>query len=445
MITATPMSVRDMIFADAWWERVEGTLEALERAHAPVPPAETRNLTFEQLNLAKSYTRSCDIMERCAILWRDSHSPLVALRFPLHSMTPKTQEVLKESILRSFQNFVRQLWLAVCTNCVRNVERVPDETAHALVEFGKHASNEWWKAVVAVMRGNRDTVCVEKSRIVGIFDTLVRDAVSDECRRLDDLRKCCIAIRHSLQRFGSRVLLDGDADPESELLTAARKWWRTFCRSKDDKSLDVLRRDERLQRLFSDVFDAAPLMNMLDANLAALSIEADDAMHIALCKCMLKIHLPLSEAIAAEIYRTTYLLEERDNPYHACWSGIVLASESQCQQQHHRNSRFALTAPSYLGVFNNPTGAVHLTEDETICTATFTNELPVVRLGRIMTALIENNHLCMCSLGEQFAQRILALEYAKYEGAVLRIMRDVLHPFGYEIGIPFKPPESGVL
>lgn len=192
-----------------------------------------------------------------------------------------------------------------------------------------------------------------------------------------------------------------------------------------------------MQRLFGPhLFDVAPLWAMMDTNLASLTIDADDEMHLALYRCLNPLYTDLAAKITIEMHRIDALIAQKTRHDHALWSGIAVATSTTDEHQ----PRFAITPPAHLGVFHNDGAPVHLTSVES--GSDVASPLPAVRLCRTIATLLAEGVLRLSDLGERFAQRILALEYAKYESAVLRIMRDTLHPFAYEIAIPFGPANA---
>lgn len=439
MIAARPMSVRDMAHADAWWATVTATLNLRE---CDAELVETIKHTEEQLDLAQSYTKACDVMERCGIRWRQENAPLVPLRFPVRNLTTVTRNALADNITRSVSNFIKQLWLTMCSHFLANVEWQSNETRASVAAFTRSVSNAWVELTLRFLTCRNDTHGAEfgakemKSR----FDGFALKAVCDERARLEVVRDHHSVFLHALEAFGSRRLPSiHDTTFQEVSLKTTRGWWRQVCRSKNDEvrlAIHALRENARFKEIYVTFFDMDPLLSILDTNLTTLSIEDDDHLHLQLCMNLLEIHLPLAAALREEIHRIDLILSEEFTYDHPVWSGVTLVDEDQPPPH---GSLVALTPPSHLGVFGRGR-AVHFCEDVSSASSPFVAPLPMVRLGMIGSLLFERGELCIAQLGEQFAQRMLALEYAKYESAVLRIMRDDLSSFGEECGVPFGPP-----
>ena len=66
----------------------------------------------------------------------------------------------------------------------------------------------------------------------------------------------------------------------------------------------------------------------------------------------------------------------------------------------------------------------------------FSCHLSTVRAIGVVLELLSSKRLLLHKIGSEYARRIAAFDYSKYESAGQRILADTLVPFGVQVGVP---------
>ena len=91
-------------------------------------------------------------------------------------------------------------------------------------------------------------------------------------------------------------------------------------------------------------------------------------------------------------------------------------------------------APAHMGVFGKLQRLRLVTEPQA---AQFTSFLGTVRVTNVLLDLLNTKQLALGRISAEYAQRIVAFDYSKYETASHRIVEETLRPFGESVGVNF--------
>ena len=91
-------------------------------------------------------------------------------------------------------------------------------------------------------------------------------------------------------------------------------------------------------------------------------------------------------------------------------------------------------APAHMGTFTSP-DRLRLVEE--IQTAPFSCFLSPVRVTNALLRLLRTRRLVLNKISAEYARRIAAFDFAKYESASDRIVEQTLQPFGEAVGVTY--------
>ena len=91
-------------------------------------------------------------------------------------------------------------------------------------------------------------------------------------------------------------------------------------------------------------------------------------------------------------------------------------------------------APAHMGAFAKLERLRLVTEPQA---AQFTSFLGTVRVTNVLLDLLNTKQLALGRISAEYAQRIAAFDFSKYETASHRIVEETLRPFGESVGVIF--------
>ena len=134
------------------------------------------------------------------------------------------------------------------------------------------------------------------------------------------------------------------------------------------------------------------------------------------------------------------------NAANACWGGVTVAPEcepaddagvvdgSLSPSATWATDGAIIHAPAHMGVFGKLERLRLVTEPQA---AQFTSFLGTVRVTNVLLDLLNTKQLALGRISAEYAQRIVAFDYSKYETASHRIVEETLRPFGESLGVNF--------
>jgi hypothetical protein len=90
-------------------------------------------------------------------------------------------------------------------------------------------------------------------------------------------------------------------------------------------------------------------------------------------------------------------------------------------------------APAHQGVFASAERVRLVSEPPRVA---FSCQLSTVRAIGVVLELLVSKRLLLHKIGSEYARRVAAYDYSKYESAGQRILADTLVPFGVQVGVP---------
>lgn len=381
---------------------------------------ENSQFSRTQMHVLQRYTYMCTLLSKHERLLNQPE-PLVSLRFPVQ-LTPKTHRYLIDGLCSSFTGFINQAHNTVMYTNVEFLE--PNGIGPASSEFCNEMAADLWVLTTNIVDRKSTTAQARKNmiRILEDFSYRVIDEEIEGLRRLhihlDCLRDACIG-------FGRRMLHGKKRIDVEARRRVARCWLSISGREGVALSVYTLTSHRRHAALFARL-DIGRVVAAL-RSIEELTNEALEGVY----ECMQNAHTELAACLTVEIRRVDWLVRApRD---HACWSGVVVEYD-RCD---HAADERLLQAPSHLGSF--ATGRLRVVADPVLRLCVYSYGLTRVRLARVVIQLLRDSHLPLNLIGQSFARRITAYEYAKYEQAAMRIESDVLGPFGRTVNVPYIP------
>ena len=152
---------------------------------------------------------------------------------------------------------------------------------------------------------------------------------------------------------------------------------------------------------------------------------------------MCEAHVQLLEYCNWESRRIDWL--SATSACNVCWDGVVVApSTAHSAPESTSDGEWALggapiQAPAHQGMFATTERVRLVAEPPRVA---FSCQLSTVRTTNAVLELLVSKRLPLHKIGSEYARRVAAFDYSKYESAGQRILADTLEPFGVQVGVP---------
>ena len=412
-----------------WLARVdaqlkEGAVDAELRACA----AEAR----EQAELLRQYRATCAQLEAFGADLRTREHSLVPFRFPVRP-THKNREAIEQGLLRSFTSFVNDLHMLCRSTNTALLERSNVEgQCTALAQIAAVLQLESCRVL-----DRQATAAEARSTCVHFLECTRRRVVYDECIAMRVLRDACAVVVKIMTAFSKRMATLKRAAAREAIVAAGRAWLKTAARQGLSHAVHVLCRSRRM----AAAFDAHPWLTKQYVNFS-------DAEVADVWERMAESHVQLLEYCNWESRRIEWL--SATSACNACWDGVVVvpslaaasaagAEDDDAQASAPRPEGewplggVAVQAPAHQGVFACAERVRLAAEPPRVA---FSCQLSTVRAINVVHELLVSKRLPLHKIGSEYARRIAAFDYSKYESAGQRILKDTLVPFGERVGVP---------
>tara|TARA_Y100000389_G_scaffold199969_1_gene239434 strand:- start:4457 stop:5728 length:1272 start_codon:yes stop_codon:yes gene_type:complete len=378
----------------------------------------------QQVDLCLQYDATCVKLHGFARTVRTRGDLLVPLRFPVRP-TARNRQSIAEGMLRSYTHFVQELGALSLTTNAHRLEYVRHDPDAPLVQQ--------LAGVLALESGRVLDRAASAQEAVGVCVRFVEarrlDLVRGECATLQEVRRACEVVLGLMQLFCKRHMALKRAATRPDVVVASRAWLRTAARHGSGLShaVHVLCRRRRM----APFFDAHAWLTRQYAD-----FSDDEALEI--WHTLVGAHAAFTQFVAWEIRRIEWLCAT--NAANSCWDGVVLTS-SQSEQGGAHDEEVAwatggalVHAPAHMGTFAT-LERVRLVGE--VQTAPYSCYMGTVRVTNVLLELLRTNRLVLDKIGMEYANRIAASDYAKYECARRRIVEETLKPFGETVGVNY--------
>ena len=404
---------------DAWFALVEAQVKR------PDLQDELEQLEHvrQQVDLCRKYDATCAKLQAYSRGVRLSGDLLVPMRLPVRP-TARNRQSIADGMLRSFTHFVRELNALSLTTNPHRLECVRHDPDAPLV--GHLAS------VLALESGRVLDRLVAPQQAVDVCIRFIEARrlalVREECATLQAVRTACALVSDLMRLFCKRQRALKRAATQADVVEASRAWLRTAARGQGlSHAVHALCRRRRM----APFFDAHPWITRQYAD-----FSDDEA--LAIWDTLREKHEEFSQFVEWEIRRVDWLCAT--NAANTCWDGVALSSRVDDASEAHDETTWATTgvvvhAPAHMGTFAT-LERVHLVGE--VQTAAYSCHMATVRVANVLIELLRTRRLVLDKISAEYAGRIAASDYAKYETARRRIVEDTLKPFGEAVGVNYS-------
>ena len=400
-----------------WLARVDAALQGSCDAELRAGAAQAR----EQAELLRQYRATCEQLEAFGADLHAKGPALVPFRFPVRP-THKNRQAIEEGLLRSFTRFVDELHVLCSSTETALLERSSVEgECTALAQVAVVLQLESCRVL-----DRQATPAEARNTCVHFLECMRRRVVLDECVGMRALRDACGVVIKIMESFSKRMHAQRRPPGREGIITAARAWLRTAARQGLSHAVHVLCRSRRM----AAAFDAHPWLTKQYVNFS-------DAEVVDVWERMCEAHVQLLEYCNWESRRIDWL--SATSACNACWDGLVVSpaagdgGDAAPPEGEWAPGGVAVQAPAHQGVFACAERVRLVGEPPRVA---FSCQLSTVRAIGVVLELLTSKRLLRHKIGSEYARRVAAFDYSKYESAGQRILADTLVPFGVQVGVP---------
>ena len=408
----------------------------------------------QQMELWVQYHTTCSKLETYSKGIREKGALLVPLRFPLRP-TARNRQSIEEGILRSYTRFVEDLSVLSLTTSVNRLECLRHDPNTALVSRLAGVLSLETCRVLDREAGEAEVVSV----CIHFIETCRLSLIREECVALREIKDACIVVRELMNTFCKRLRVLKRVPSNQDVIVAGRAWLKTAARQGQGLShaVHVLCRRRRM----ACVFDAHEWLTKQYARFT-------DEEVVDIWNSLMDTHVDLSQSVNWEIRRVEWLCAT--NAANACWDGVVISSSGYLVNQPNQPSQPTQTeptdhadesadssssaigngsngeswatggalvhAPAHMGVFAT-LERVRFVEEVQI--SPFSCFMSTVRVTNALLTLLRTKRLVLNRISADYANRIAAFDFSKYESASGRIVEETFRPFGEVVGVCYQP------
>lgn len=410
---------------DQWLEEVAKRVEAVgdEEQRAQFM------LVRQQLDLLVQYQITCAKLQSFSKGLRDRGQLLVPFRFPLRP-APRNRQSIEEGLMRSFKRFLEDLYVQCLTTnaqrleCLRHVSDSPLVTR--LASTLTCASCRVLDREIDVSQAVRNCVRVMEVCRLGL--------ISAERESLKEVREACLLVAELMAVFCRRWSARKRSASRADTVAVGRAFLKTAARQGKGLSYAVYTLCKR--RRMAPVFEGHAWLTRQYAGLS------DDEV-FDVCSRLVDSHVHFAQVASWEARRVEWLCAV--SAANGCWDGVTLASsgpvviddaDADAEDSVHTwaTDGAVIHAPAHMSVFATLEQLRLVAEPQT---APFSCFLSTVRVINVLLELLHSNRLVLNHISAEYAQRIAAFDFSKYESAGHRIVSDTLRPFGETVGVCF--------
>jgi len=411
-----------------WLARVDAELQGTCDAELLAGAAEAR----EQVELLRRYRATCEQLEAFGADLQAKGPALVPFRFPVRP-TQKNRQAIEEGLLRSFTRFMDDLHVLCRSTSTALLERSSVEgECTALTQIAVVLQLESCRVL------DRQVTATEaRATCVHFLECMRRRVVHDECVGMRALRDACGVVSKIMAAFSKRLHAQKRGAGREATVAAARAWLKTAARQGLSHAVHTLCRSRRM----AAAFDA-------HAWLTKQYVNFSDAEVVAVWERMRESHVQLLEYCNWESRRIDWL--SATSACNACWDGLVVSPSAAGGETTSGGPAAAaptaapppegewalsgavVQAPAHQGVFASSERVRLVGEPPRVA---FSCHLSTVRAVAVVLELLTTKRLLLHKIGSEYARRIAAYDYSKYESAGQHILADTLVPFGVQVGV----------
>jgi hypothetical protein len=403
---------------DRWVEEVAQRVEEADDEEQHAQLVHVR----QQLDLLVQYQATCAKLQTFSNGLRDRGALLVPLRFPLRP-TPRNRQSIEEGLTRSFKRFLEDLYVQCLTTNAQRLECLRHASDSPLVA---RLTSTFALASCRVLDREIDASQAVQS-CVSVLERCRVGLIRAEREALDEVREACLVVAELMALFCRRWSARKRSASRADTVTVGRAFLKTAARQGKGLSYAVHTLCKR--RRMAPVFEGHAWMTRQYAGFS------DDEV-LDVCNRLVDSHVHLAQAVSWEAHRVEWL--RAASVANACWDGVALASSQpvadDAAAQTWATDGAVLHAPAHMAAFATLEQLRLVAEPQT---AQFSCFLSTVRVTNVLLELLHSHRLVLNRISAEYAQRIAAFDFSKYESAGERIVADTLRPFGETVGVSF--------
>lgn len=409
---------------DRWVEEVARRVEEADDEEQHTQLVHVR----QQLDLLVQYQATCAKLQTFAKGLRDHGALLVPLRFPLRP-TPRNRQSIEEGLTRSFKRFLEDLYVQCLTTNAQQLESLRHASDSPLVA---RLTSTFALASCRVLDRELDASLAVRN-CVSVLERCRIGLIRAEREALGEVREACLVVADLMALFCRRWSARKRSASRADTVTVGRAFLKTAARQGKGLSYAVHTLCKR--RRMAPVFEGHGWMTRQYDGLT------DDEV-LDVCNRLVDSHVHLAQAVSWEARRVEWLCVV--SVANGCWDGMAIASNQQptALADDHADGAVqtwatdgaVLHAPAHMGAFATLEQLRLVAEPQT---AQFSCFLSTVRVTNVLLELLHSHRLVLNRISAEYAQRIAAFDFSKYESAGERIVADTLRPFGETVGVCF--------
>jgi len=410
---------------DRWAEEVAQRVEEADDDEQHAQLVHVR----QQLDLLVQYQATCAKLQTFSKGLRDRGALLVPLRFPLRP-TPRNRQSIEEGLTRSFKRFLEDLYVQCLTTNAQRLESLRHASDSPLVT---RLTSTFALASCRVLDREIDASQAVQS-CMNVLEACRIGLIRAEREALGEVREACLVIAELMALFCRRWSARKRSASRADTVTVGRAFLKTAARQGKGMSYAVHTLCKR--RRMAPVFEGHAWMTRQYDGLT------DDEV-LDVCNRLVDSHVHLAQAVSWEARRVEYLRVA--SVANGCWDGMAIASNQQppALADDHADGAVVQTwatdgavlhAPAHMGAFATLEQLRLVAEPQTTQFSCF---LSTVRVTNVLLELLHSHRLVLNRISAEYAQRIAAFDFSKYESAGERIVADTLRPFGETVGVCF--------
>ena len=409
---------------DRWVEEVAQRVEEADDDEQHAQLVHVR----QQLDLLVQYQATCAKLHTFSKGLRDRGALLVPFRFPLRP-TPRNRQSIEEGLTRSFNRFLEDMYVQCLTTNAQRLESLRHASDSPLVT---RLTSTFALASCRVLDREIDASQAVHS-CVNVLEACRIGLIRAEREALGEVREACLVIAELMALFCRRWSARKRSASRADTVTVGRAFLKTAARQGKGMSYAVHTLCKR--RRMAPVFEGhAWMTRQYDG------FSDDEVLDV--CNRLVDSHVHLAQAVSWEARRVEYLRVA--SAANGCWDGMAIASNQQPSAladdhadgavQTWATDGAMLPAPAHMGAFATLEQLRLVAEPQTTQFSCF---LSTVRVTNVLLELLHSHRLVLNRISAEYAQRIAAFDFSKYESAGERIVADTLRPFGETVGVCF--------
>ena len=409
---------------DRWVEEVAQRVEEADDEEQSAQLVHVR----QQLDLLVQYQATCAKLQAFSKSLRDRGASLVPLRFPLRP-TPRNRQSIEEGLTRSFKRFLEDLYVQCLTTNAQRLECLRHANDSPLVT---RLTATFALASCRVLDREIDASQAVES-CVSVLEGCRTGLIRAEREALGEVREACLVVAELMGLFCRRWSARKRSASRADTVMVGRAFLKTAARQGKGMSYAVHTLCKR--RRMAPVFEGHAWMTRQYDGLT------DDEV-LDVCNRLVDSHVHIAQAVSWEAHRVEWLRVV--SVANACWDGVALASSQpaaladgdvdDAAAQTWATDGAVLHAPAHMATFATLEQLRLVAEPQT---AQFSCFLSTVRVTNVLLELLHSHRLVLNRISAEYAQRIAAFDFSKYESAGERIVADTLRPFGETVGVSF--------